>query len=61
MAEMNGGTLARAVWSQKTENFSRLHGQAEAVESTQATLAGKAAILFRYILELEDEAHRGLF
>jgi hypothetical protein len=59
--EVNRSTLARAVWSQKTENLSGLHGQAESVESTQATLAGKTAILFRKVLELEDDGHRRLF
>ncbi len=59
--QVYGGALARAVRSQETENFSRLYGQAEAVQSAKATLTGKTAILFRNIVELEHETHRRLF
>jgi hypothetical protein len=60
-SQVNGGTFAGTVWSEETENFSSLHGQAEAVESTQTTFAGEAAILFGNIAELKREGHRRLF
>src|ERR1700676_4372291 len=56
--QVDSGTLARAVWTQKTENFSSLHRQAESIKRAQATVAGEATILFRNIVELEHYAHR---
>jgi hypothetical protein len=59
--KVNGGALACAVWSQEAENFSRLHGQTEAVQSAKGAFTSEATILFRNIVELEHEAHRRLF
>jgi hypothetical protein len=59
--EVNSGTLAGSVGSEETEDFSSLHREAETVESAKASFAAEATILFRDIIELEHETHRGLF
>jgi hypothetical protein len=55
--QMNSRAFASTVWPQETEDFSSFHGQAEAIESTQAPPTGETAILLCNIVELEHDAH----
>src|SRR4029077_20777283 len=57
--DMNGCALTRSVRAQKTENFSGLHAEIEAVEGAQTLSTENTTIFLGHTLELKRSGHLG--